>query len=177
MVLYFSSVCPHSSISTNGLAMLRPGFGRCLAPITCKGRTQLLLFSAHNQAQSAFLYISGPWTWLIIMTEAQSVCACGGTPWPQFCIWLPSCPDEGRSYPYAWTPAAARSPFVRSDWRGRCSAACIYLGGHKNLNNFTVSLLLQANPDNFLTGRLDSVTCVIFSAGVDRYPPKTWQTT
>lgn len=107
----------------------------------------------------------------------ESVCACGGTPWPQFCIWLPSCPDEGRSYPYAWTPAAARSPFVRSDWRGRCSAACIYLGGHKNLNNFTVSLLLQANPDNFLTGRLDSVTCVIFSAGVDRYPPKTWQTT
>lgn len=36
MVLNFSSVCPHSSISTNGLAMLRPGFGRCLAAITCR---------------------------------------------------------------------------------------------------------------------------------------------
>lgn len=48
MVLNFSSEYPHSSTSTNGLAMLRPGLGRCLAAITCRRQLLFHLKKTHD---------------------------------------------------------------------------------------------------------------------------------
>lgn len=63
-----SSVWPHSSISTKGLAMLRPGLGRCRAPITwASKKTKTRIFSNSFIEMKPFLF-SSPTVWMKIMS-------------------------------------------------------------------------------------------------------------